>query len=245
MISKIMAGKSTFGGACRYVCEDKKRSLILECQGVRGHDLALMEKDFTLQSQLRPEKKMPVFHAVLSFPPGEDPGNSKMVEIGRKYLKELGMSETQYAIVKHTDKAHMHLHVLANWVDNQGAIIRNSFIINRSNIAAQKLTAEYGLSPETGKHLEKTDLANLPDVDSKKYRLYGAIQEVLPHCRQVEDLAVQLLRKGISTRLRYDKETGERIGISFRIEGHAFKGSAIDPEYSIQEIQRTLTLQAE
>ncbi len=41
MISKVITGK-TFYGACRYVCMDEKRALVLEKEGVRGHNYKLM-----------------------------------------------------------------------------------------------------------------------------------------------------------------------------------------------------------
>ena len=48
MISKVVIGK-TFYGACRYVCMDKKRAVVLATEGVRDYDYKLMAKDFELQ----------------------------------------------------------------------------------------------------------------------------------------------------------------------------------------------------
>ena len=43
-----------------------------------------------------------------------------MVEIARKYLKEIGMMDTQYAVVKHLDTDKRHLHLIANRIDFNG-----------------------------------------------------------------------------------------------------------------------------
>src|ERR1700733_1396324 len=99
MTHKIFSNGRSFGDTCKYLCEDLERSEILAVEGVRGHDFRLMQKDFELQHQFKPEKKKPVFHSVLSYPHGEDPGTDKMVEIGRKYLQEIGMTNTQYAMI--------------------------------------------------------------------------------------------------------------------------------------------------
>jgi hypothetical protein len=51
-----------------------------------------------------------------------------MREIANKYLKELGIINTQYAVSKHTDKAHLHMHIVANMVNNEGKAITDSWI---------------------------------------------------------------------------------------------------------------------
>lgn len=88
MISKVITGK-TFYGACKYICKDKTRAVILETEGVRAHDYKLMAKDFELQHQLRPTLRKAVFHGILSFYPGEKLEDKKMAEIAKEYLQEL------------------------------------------------------------------------------------------------------------------------------------------------------------
>jgi hypothetical protein len=242
MISKVFVTGQAFKQACRYVCQDLDRSEVLAVDGVRGHDFRLMEKDFELQHQFTPEKDKPVFHGVLSFPHGEDPGDEKTVEIGKRYLEEIGMGNTQYAMIKHTDRAHLHVHILANRVNNDGKIIGQGMIIRRGIKAAQKLTREYALRQETGKNLSMINFEALPEVEAKLYRLYQAIQEKLPECQQFEDLEKRLLEKGITLRYRHDPKTHERVGISFRIENHSFKGSTVDASCSYRALERTLHL---
>src|SRR5438105_4884848 len=115
MLSKVFTGHS-FYGSVRYVCQDQRRAVVLEAEGVRGHDYKLMIQDFEMQHGLRPTKKQACFHSILSFYPGENPGDTMRVEIAEKYLERLGIINTQYSITKHTDKAHQHLHIIANMV---------------------------------------------------------------------------------------------------------------------------------
>jgi hypothetical protein len=257
MISKIFITGKTFGETCRYVCEDLewnlkrdlgqdyKRAQVLYVEGVREHDHRLMAADFESQHHFTPEKEKPVFHGVLSFPPGERPGDEMMVDIGRRYLVEIGMADTQFAIVKHTDKEHLHLHIVANRVNNKGRIIGQGFIIERGIKAAQKLTREYELQPEQSKNLELTHLEALHEPDQYRYRVYQAIRESLPYCWDLEDLEKRLLERAISTRYRMDPATGERQGISFRIGDYSFQGSKVDPAYSLKNLERALSLSPE
>ena len=95
-------------------------------EGVRGHDHKLMADDFEMQRMLRPEKHQAVFHSVLSFYPGEKVEDKKMVEIAEQYLSRIGVTNTQYVIAKHTDRDHLHMHVIGNRVDNEGRSIDES-----------------------------------------------------------------------------------------------------------------------
>src|SRR6266702_3850142 len=118
MISKVLPAARSFRCCCQYVCQDQSRSQVLKAQGVRGHDYKLMAKDFESQRILRPEKHQAVFHSVLSFFPEEKPDDKQMVAIAEKYLEQIGVRNTQYIIAKHIDKGHLHMHVIANRVDN-------------------------------------------------------------------------------------------------------------------------------
>jgi hypothetical protein len=244
MISKVFVTGKTLRESCLYVCQDLNRAQILDMKGVRKYDLRLMAGDFELQqSWANQVKEKPVFHGVLSFPHGEEPEDRKLVEIARKYLCEIRVADTQYVMVKHTDKDHLHLHIVANRVSHSGEIVGEGLVIERGIKAAQKLTQEYQLKPDLGKRLEQTNFRALHEPDAKRYRLYEAIREVLPSCQRMEDLEMRLLEKGISTRYRIDKASGERQGISFRIESQAFKGSIVDKDYSLRGLERTLALQ--
>ena len=97
MISKVITGK-TFYGACRYVCMDQKRAIILETEGVRNYDWKLMAADFEMQHAFRPSVSKAVFHGILSFYPGEKIEDKKMAEIAKNYLQKLGITNTQSAI---------------------------------------------------------------------------------------------------------------------------------------------------
>src|SRR3989337_417120 len=103
MVSKVLTGHS-FYGSVRYVHHDESRAGILATLGGREYDYKLMIQDFKMQQQLRPSKKQACFHSILSFYPGENPGDKTMAEIAKKYLAEIGITNTQYVITRHTDK---------------------------------------------------------------------------------------------------------------------------------------------
>lgn len=245
MIARTFLTGKGFGETCAYLCQDQSRAVVLRAEGVRSHDQRLMAADFEWQHGLMPDKEKPVYHSALTFSPGEQVADERLVELGQRFLEKIGMVNTQYAFVKHTDKEHLHVHIIANKVNNDGEPTGKGLIIERGIKAAKELTEEYGLRQEEGKHLERTHLEALHEPDAKRYRIYQAIKEQLPHCYGFEDLEKALLKRGITVRYRYDAESGERQGISFRLENRSFKGSGVDKEFSLKGLERTLTLQQE
>jgi hypothetical protein len=215
---------------------------VLAVEGVRGYDHRLMAEDFELQHRFWPEKEKPVFHAALSFPKGEVPGNDRMVLIARQYLGEIGMRNTQYAVVKHVDKQHLHMHVIANRIDNDGEIIGKGLIVERGIKAARMLTREYHLQEERRKNLHLTNMEALHEPDAKRYRLYLAIQRHLPECYRLDDLEKKLLEDGITMRYRIDPASGARQGISFRIEDYSIAGYRVDPSCTLRKLEQALSL---
>jgi len=140
MISKPVPANS-FYHTCRYICQ-KNGAEVLMIEGVRGHNYKVMAEDFVRQQQLRPSKQKACFHSILSFHPSEKPSDRIMKEIAEKYLQRLNIVNTQFAISKHTDKAHLHLHIVANMVNNDGRSINDSWIGLRGKKIAQQLTQE-------------------------------------------------------------------------------------------------------
>ena len=159
MVSKVLKAHS-FYHTSRYILQ-KNGAEALIVEGVRGHDFKLMAEDFETQQQMRPGMEKAGAHFILSFHPDEKPSEELMKTLAQEYLNRLGIVNTQFAIVKHTDKKHLHLHILANMVDNDGKAISDSWIGLRGKKIAQQLTQEYKLIPALEKRLRPEHLEAL------------------------------------------------------------------------------------
>nr|WP_262697101.1 relaxase/mobilization nuclease domain-containing protein [Chitinophaga lutea] len=239
MISKVFDGHS-FYHACRYMC-NKQGAEVLATEGVRGYDYKLMAEDFIGQAAQRPTKKQACFHAVLSFHPHEKPEDSRIVSIAREYLQEIGIANTQFAITKHTDKAHLHVHLIANMVNNEARSIKDNHIGLRGKKAAQQLTLKHGLIVAERKNLALTHQEALDQSEANRYKIYTAIMESLPKCRNLEELKARLKTYGIEVLYKFKGQTQERQGISFRLEKDVFKGSKVDRSFSLGNLEKTLS----
>lgn len=242
MISKVITGK-TFEGTCRYICSNENRSIILETEGVRGQHYKLMAADFEDQRSLRPSLGKAVFHSILSFHPTEKIDDTRLVEIAKEYLQKMGIADTQFSITKHTDQNHPHLHVIANLVNNKGETIKDNWIGLRGKKVAQQLTIQYGLIQAIGENLELTHLERLNEKEANKYVIYKTILEKLPLSKNLDDLKVKLKKDGMETLYKYKGETNELQGISFRVGNYKYKGSEVDRQFSVKNLERLLQQQ--
>ena len=242
MISKICTGHH-FYGALRYICQTLKQAEILAVEGVRDYDVKLMIEDFERQHSLRPEKNQACFHGILSFYPGEKPKDSQILEIAKKYLEGLSIRDTQYAIVKHTDKAHLHIHLIANMVNSEGKSISDRWVALRGKKLAQKLTLEYKLKQALSKDLSLTQYQNLREPGQYQYKIYAAVRHHLRGSRSMDELEDRLGPLGIEMQFKYKGQTNQRQGVSFGLGEYCFKGSTIDRQFSYGNLERTLSLQ--
>jgi hypothetical protein len=239
MISKVFTNKS-FYGACRYICGDERRSVILDTVGVRDHNYKLMATDFEMQQALRPSLNKAVFHGILSFYPGEKIDDQKMIAIAKEYLQKMGITNTQYAITKHIDRDHPHIHIVANRVNNNGETIKDNWIGLRGKKISQELTLKYDLRQALSKDLSLTHLERLNEKEANRYVIYQAILEQLPSYKSLDDLKEQLQKQGIEALYKYKSGTEELQGISFKIGEYKYKGSEIDRKFSLKNLERSI-----
>ena len=97
MMAKITKGRD-FGGAVRYVTQDKKEAKILDSKGVLTTDKQSIINSFRLQNQLRPDVKVMVGHISLDFSVEDVDRMSDdfMVKIAWEYMQRMNILNTQF-----------------------------------------------------------------------------------------------------------------------------------------------------
>ena len=103
MIGKIISG-SSFSGTVGYVMKETSR--ILEAEGIVPPDAKRMAEDFNDQTLLNPRLKNTVGHISLSFSPKDAPRmtDALMTQIAKEYMQKMGITDTQYLLVRHLDR---------------------------------------------------------------------------------------------------------------------------------------------
>ena len=240
MIAKIKQGKG-FGGLVSYANDIKdKDTNIIASEGVDLSTNKSIVASLNIQAKARPTLKAYVGHISLSFSPEDYKRMSDelIAEISRKYLQRMGIVNTQFVIFRHHDKAHDHVHIVYNRVDNDGNAITGDSNFKKSAAITKSLTREYGLTFGKGKTNVNRD--RLKGKDAAKYRMYDLITAALKECHTWDSLKLSLSKKGITMDFIH-RADGSVKGISFSDANITFSGGRIDRSLTLGNIQKILT----
>ncbi|GJD22834.1 hypothetical protein RIVM261_077900 [Rivularia sp. IAM M-261] len=90
--------------------------------------------------------------------------DSQYCYVAQEYLKDLGYlpknelvteAESQYVAVRHHDRDHEHLHIIASRIRLDGSLVRDSYDYFNSQVSTRRLAAQLGLevTPTTNKSI--------------------------------------------------------------------------------------------
>nr|WP_321406800.1 relaxase/mobilization nuclease domain-containing protein [uncultured Carboxylicivirga sp.] len=239
MIAKIVKGQG-FRGVVNYVLDEKKGTELLCSDGIRTKDHESIIRSFLSQAELNNRVSKPVYHISLDFSVNDKAKltNDVMVEIARTYIKQMKLEGTQFLIARHYDKEHPHIHLILNRVNFDGKTISDKNDRVRSEKVCKELTAQYHLYFAKGK--EKVNVHRLKEPDKTRYKIYEALKETIPECKNWGELEQKLQQQGITINYKYKGKTNEIQGILFRKNDLIFSGSKVDRQFSYSKIDYQL-----
>lgn len=238
MIGKPITGKS-FGGCVRYIV-DKQQATILSAEGVRMQNAESIIKDFNLQRSMRPGLGKAVGHIVLSWSKEDLPKLSDLVmaERAKEYMQRMMIPDTQYIVVRHSDRQHPHIHIIYNRVDNNGRTISDRNNYQRNMKACKEMTLKYGYHLGQGK--DRVNRQALRGKEKLRYELYDAIRSAVKQSTNWKTLEANLQKQGIAIQYKSNSRTSEVQGVWFEKENIKLKGSAIDRAFSYHNLHERL-----
>jgi len=239
MIGKLKKGAS-FGGCIRYVT-GKDEAKILASDGVLLGTNAEITQSFELQRHLNPRIKKPVGHIALSFKPEDRPRltDEFMAKIALEYMQMMGITDTQFLIVRHHNTHNPHCHIVYNRINNNGKLISDRNDYRRNEQVTKVLKSKYGLTYGTDK--SKTNTRKLRNAERAKYEIHNAVKGALNNSDSWQKFKSELAKRGIHLEFVYkDKERTKVQGIRFCKDGYSFKGTQISRDYSFGKLNARL-----
>lgn len=137
MVPVIASSGASFRGSFHYYCHDKRGrttervawthtvNMLTDCVAKAWKVMAYTAKHQDRLKQTSGQKatgaklKKPVFAFSLSWAPDQRPDKDTMIAAALRALDALGLAEHQAYIVAHSDRAHPHVHIVANTVHPQ------------------------------------------------------------------------------------------------------------------------------
>jgi hypothetical protein len=257
MIGKVKVNQS-FGAMCQYVLQEKtpdKGAEVLAAHGVRTDSAAHMAADFDMVRAMRPGLGKAVLHVALAFPVEEKEKvtNEVMGRIAHDYLKgmKIDPENTQWAVVRHQDKTHPHMHLVVNRVDLDGQTVSDQFVRSRSVDVCKSIEQQYGLivadqvgrkqALEIGPTPAQAKATTPKEEQSAEWSrarqdIGRALGYTAGHARSFDELREALRPRGIELELTRRKD-GSPAGVVFEQDGHRVKGSQVGREYSAGNLE--------
>ena len=199
-VTKTHPIKSTLKAAIDYICNPEKTDgkLLVSSYGCAA-ETADIEFAWTRRHAIDKGTNLGR-HLIQAFQPGEVTPEQAH-EIGMELAREILGGRYEFVLTTHTDKDHIHNHLIFNAVSfadhkHYHSNKRSYHFIRRTS---DRLCKEHGLSiivPGQGKGKSYIEHQAERTGTSYKAKLRAAIDRLLPGCHDLEELLVRLQREG-------------------------------------------------
>lgn len=238
MIGKGKAVGNT-GANIDYGLDKEKDAEIVFSQHLAGDNAQQITDEFRLIQEQNTRCQKNTLSFILS-PTREDGKNltkEQLGELTQKFVKEMGLKENQAVAFVHRDKAHTHVHLYVNRIGFDGKAYNDSFIGKRSQLAAENVAKDMGLTTVKEVQLEK-------EMDTLRIRL--EIKNI--HQKIMENERPKTLDNYIKTMKAQNVEVilsinkaGKLQGFRFEYKGQNFKASEVHRSMSGGRIMAQLS----
>lgn len=221
---------------------DEKRGRLLSYQGVCVVSNETIADSFNTQLR-RPDCKgkihhigKPVKHVSISFSPEDahlfpdnEEGDRYMAQLVDEWLRGMGITNAQYIVARHFDKAHPHCHLVYSRIALDGSVISAYNEQLRSADVCKKIKLRHGLTFGNSSG-EKVNRDRLLPVQQALFDLKTAVIAAADNASSWIEFQRELEAQGIEACFSFNRTTGEVRGISFAKGDYRFAGSKLSKQ---------------
>lgn len=196
-----------------------------------------MADDIARPSRQRKPVKEPVGHISLDFHPADTPRmtDELMEEVAQDYMRQMGLVNTPYIVVRHYDKAHPHCHIVFSRVDYDGKILTQTTNFKKNERVCKALNLKHRLMQ--GKSKLNTDVSKLRGKEKVRYQLVHDLARfyLTPSVTDWNSYVDLLRRNGITVREKIGKSG--RVNLYYGVGKHEFWYKKLDPFLSRENLE--------
>jgi len=254
MIQNIEKGRG-FGGAVKYIIEKEKAELIGGT--MLSNDVAGLIKEAAVVRGLNSKLKKAVFHASLSIGVDDNLTEEQWVEIGDRYMIEMGFENSPYILARHKDTEHDHVHIAALRIDTKTRkTVSDSKDFERGAKVVQQIEIDYGLTKvaqtpaqtkeKAIKNLNKNELemSVRTGMAAPRQVLQNLVNEAIKDVPSIFEFIDRLEMAGVEVRPAVAK-TGRMNGFSFKYNNIPFKASGLGKQYGWKKLSESVNYEQE
>lgn len=244
MIAKFKK-RIDFTGLVSYandIKSNEKRGRLLSYQGVCVVTNETIADSLNTQLR-RPDSKgkihhigKPVKHVSISFSPEDahlfpdnEEGDRYMAQLVDEWLRDMGITNAQYIVARHFDKAHPHCHLVYSRIALDGSVISAYNEQLRSADVCKKIKLRHGLTfgNTTG---EKVNRDRLQPIQQLRFDIKSVAIAAANSSTSWAEFQHALEAHGIEASFSINRSTGEIRGISFAKDGCRVAGSKLSKQ---------------
>ncbi len=225
--------------------EIKREWFLLGSDGVRFREGEADWRKRVIADLRRPNAqrtpiKDPCGHTSLEFKPEDTPKltDELMLKIAEEYLDKMGIKNTPYVIVRHTNTAHPHCHIVFSRVDYDGKIIDSATDFYLNGEVCKEITKKYGLA--WGEDKMSVDPRKLRGKERVRYEIAQGIADTLllkPTITDFRTLQDALKKRGIEAKPIFDSDNRIKT-IIYKKGRYSFVASKIDRRFTPRGLLR-------
>ena len=238
-----MIGKGTSiahtGTSIKYGWNQEKDAEIVFSQHLAGTDPQQITEELKMiqEQNTRCQKNTLSFIISPVAEEGKNLSKEQLGELAQRFVKQMQLKENQAIAFVHRDKAHTHVHLYVNRIAFDGKAYNDSFIGKRSQLAAENVAKEMGLTTVKEVQLEKG--RNFIKVRLQIKNIHQNVMET-ERPKTLDGYIKAMQERNVEVIPSINK-ANRLQGFRFKYQGHNFKASEVHRSMSGGRIMAQLS----
>ena len=240
MIAKLIKGKG-FKGVMAYLLEGSKPTptprgqLILS--NMTGNTPKALAREFGQLRSLRAGLNKAVFHASISLSPEDRAfSDTEFSAIAQRFVDEMGFQDCPFAVVRHHDTDHQHIHIVSSRITLKGDVVSDAHDFRRAETIMRKLEEEYGPHPPA----ERMEKKQQQGGNTMNTELKSLLEEAINNSENIQQFITECQKRGIDPIPHIQGKRMGGLAFRFRKNKSKVKGSDLGKRYGWQFISVAL-----
>lgn len=249
MIAKCKAiahGKT----ALEYIFRETKFKNKLLIQNLCGDTAERIYEEMSLVNRFNSRCRNKFLRMEIGIAPKDEAGmNWKRLQgIACEFIQAMQLQEHQVVAVTHKDTDNLHIHIIANRMNMNGAVYDTTFVSNKAARVAEELSRKHGLTIaneiRAEKRYQKPRANQTREVSKERLRAmaYGLLGKYTNGgLNGYASFRYDLRRQGVIVEQMTNKK-GSVYGLKFHFERQTFKASEIGREFGYNSLLKQFGL---
>lgn len=228
------------GASMGYGWDQQKEAEVVYRQHLSGENPKQITQEFNIIQLQNHKCKKNTLSFVLSptIENGRELKARELKEITERFVKEMRLEERQAIAFVHRNRNHIHIHLYVNRINFQGKAYKDNFIGKRSQLAAENVARQLGMT--TVREVQQQKLDKVKDIRAEIKQIHEKVMtEMRP--KDFDQYLKYMKQKDVEVVPSINKQN-QLQGFRFEYNGESLKGSHVHRSLSMRSIAERIGL---